>query len=467
MINKINKLIHNKNSLFLKFLFKLRYVGGIFFISMVLFLLIPNFLDYKKKETVISNYLLKKYGIELNSIKSIDYKVLPTPNLEVTGVVANLNITSQIIKTKKVRLFIPLKNIYNFESFEIKSIILEDSELDISLSKLKNFYEFFKDLNKRIIFRNLKLKINDGNNKLLDVSNINFSNHGFKKDRLIGEVFNRKFKIIIKDNFDSINILLTDVGLSATIDINKTSGVNPISGNVKVKLIQTNLKFNFEYDNEKIKITEAYFRNKNLSFDNKSVINYNPFFNIDSDYLIKEINSKIFENLDVNKLLGFKDLIKKINSNNQINYKSKKFSTNLIDKLKVNLNFTYGRLTFLKNFSISKSNFICKGNVNLLDEYPIVFFDCFLDTKNKKKLLKTFLTKSIQSDKILQLKVIGRLNLLNNKIYFSSIQIGEDKKLKDEDLNYLKEVFEQILFDKDFIGIFDFNKIKLFINEIS
>ena len=91
----------------------------------------------------------------------------------------------------------------------------------------------------------------------------------------------------------------------------------------------------------------------------------------------------------------------------------------------------------------------------------------FLDTKNKKKLLKTFSAKSIQPDEILQLKVIGRLNLLNNKIYFSSIQIGEDQKLKDEDLNYLKEVFEQILFDKDFIGIFDLNKIKLFITEIS
>ena len=119
--------------------------------------------------------------------------------------------------------------------------------------------------------------------------------------------------------------------------------------------------------------------------------------------------------LNSRKLLGFKDLIKKINSNNQINYKSKKFSTNLIDKLKVNLDFAYGRLTFLKNFSISKSDFTCKGNVNLLDEYPVVFFDCFLDTKNKKKLLKTFSAKSIQPDEILQLKVIGRLNLLNNK----------------------------------------------------
>ncbi len=467
MINKINKLIHNKNSLFLKFLFKLRYVIGIFSISMVLFLLIPNLLDYKKKETVISNYLLNNYGIELYSIKSIDYKVLPTPNLEVTGVVANLNITSQIIRAKKVRLFIPLKNIYDFENFEIKSIILEDSELDINLSKLKNFYKFFKDLNKRLIFINLKLKINDGNNKLLDVSNINFSNYGFKKDRLTGEVFNRKFKITTKDNFELINLILTDVGLSATINTNLTSGVNPISGDVKVKLIQTNLKFNFEYDNEKIKITEAYFRNKHLSFDNKSIVNYNPFFSINSDYLIKEIDFRIFENLDVRKLLGFKDLIKKINSNNQINYKSKKFSTNLIDKLKVNLDFAYGRLTFLKNFSISKSDFTCKGNINLLDEYPIVFFDCFLDTKNKKKLLKTFSAKSIQPDEILQLKVIGRLNLLNNKIYFSSIQIGEDQNLKDEDLNYLKEVFEQILFDKDFIGIFDLNKIKLFITEIS
>ncbi len=467
MINKINKIIHNKNSLFLKFLFKLRYVVGIFFISMVLFLLIPNLLDYKKKETVISNYLLDNYGIELYSIKSIDYKVLPTPNLEVTEVVANLNVTSQIIKTKKVRLFIPLKNIYNFESLEIKSIILEDSEFDISLSKLKNFYEFFKDLNKRLIFKNLKLKINDGNKKILDASNINFSNYGFKKNRLTGEIFNRKFEIATKDNFNLIKIILTDVGLSATINMDQTSGAKPISGNAKVKLIQTNLKFNFEYDNKKIKITEAYFRNKNLSFDNKSVINYYPFFNIDSNYLIKEVNSKIFENLDLNKLLGFKDLIKKINSNNLISYKSKKFSTNLIDTLKVNLNFTYGRLSFLKNFSISKSNFICKGNVNLLDEYPIVFFDCSLDTKNKKKLLKTFSAKSVQPDKILQLKVIGRLNLLNNKIYFSSIQIGEDKKLKDEDLNYLKEIFEQILFDKDFIGIFDLNKIKLFITEIS
>ena len=467
MINKINKIIHNKNSLFLKFLFKLRYVVGIFFISMVLFLLIPNLLDYKKKETVISNYLLDNYGIELYSIKSIDYKVLPTPNLEVTEVVANLNVTSQIIKTKKVRLFIPLKNIYNFESLEIKSIILEDSEFDISLSKLKNFYEFFKDLNKRLIFKNLKLKINDGNKKILDASNINFFNYGFKKNRLTGEIFNRKFEIATKDNFNLIKIILTDVGLSATINMDQTSGAKPISGNAKVKLIQTNLKFNFEYDNKKIKITEAYFRNKNLSFDNKSVINYYPFFNINSNYLIKEVNSKIFENLDLNKLLGFKDLIKKINSNNLISYKSKKFSTNLIDTLKVNLNFTYGRLSFLKNFSISKSNFICKGNVNLLDEYPIVFFDCSLDTKNKKKLLKTFSSKSIQPNKILQLKVIGRLNLLNNKIYFSSIQIGEDKKLKDEDLNYLKEIFEQILFDKDFIGIFDLNKIKLFITEIS
>ena len=467
MINKINKIIHNKNSLFLKFLFKLRYVVGIFFISMVLFLLIPNLLDYKKKETVISNYLLNNYGIELYSIKSIDYKVLPTPNLEVTEVVANLNVTSQIIKTKKVRLFIPFKNIYNFESLEIKSIILEDSEFDISLSKLKNFYEFFKDLNKRLIFKNLKLKINDGNKKILDASNINFSNYGFKKNRLTGEIFNRKFEITTKDNFNLINIILTDVGLSATINMDQTNRAKLISGNAKVKLIQTNLKFNFEYDNEKIKITEAYFRNKNLSFDNKSVINYYPFFNIDSSYLIKEVNSKIFENLDLNKLLGFKDLIKKINSNNLISYKSKKFSTNLIDTLKVNLNFTYGRLSFLKNFSISRSNFICKGNVNLLDEYPIVFFDCSLDTKNKKKLLKTFSVKSIQPDKILQLKVTGRVNLLNNKIYFSSIQIGEDKKLKDEDLNYLKEVFEKILFDKDFIGIFDLNKIKLFITEIS
>ena len=36
-----------------------------------------------------------------------------------------------------------------------------------------------------------------------------------------------------------------------------------------------------------------------------------------------------------------------------------------------------------------------------------------------------------------------------------------------EDLNYFKKTFETIIFNEDFLGIFDYKKIKEFILEIS
>ena len=50
MINKYKKLIHNKFSRFFKFFFSIRYLFVIFFVAIVLFLLIPQFFDYKKTE---------------------------------------------------------------------------------------------------------------------------------------------------------------------------------------------------------------------------------------------------------------------------------------------------------------------------------------------------------------------------------------------------------------------------------
>ena len=49
MINKFYKIVNIKFSRFFKFIFFLRYLFAIFFISLGLFLLIPQFFDYKKK----------------------------------------------------------------------------------------------------------------------------------------------------------------------------------------------------------------------------------------------------------------------------------------------------------------------------------------------------------------------------------------------------------------------------------
>ena len=45
--------------------------------------------------------------------------------------------------------------------------------------------------------------------------------------------------------------------------------------------------------------------------------------------------------------------------------------------------------------------------------------------------------------------------------------MNEDYMASKEDLNYYKQSFESILFNTDFIGIFDLDNIKDFILEIS
>ena len=45
--------------------------------------------------------------------------------------------------------------------------------------------------------------------------------------------------------------------------------------------------------------------------------------------------------------------------------------------------------------------------------------------------------------------------------------MNQDYKASKEDLNYFKQSFENILFDEDFLSIFNYKKIKEFILEIS
>jgi len=65
------------------------------------------------------------------------------------------------------------------------------------------------------------------------------------------------------------------------------------------------------------------------------------------------------------------------------------------------------------------------------------------------------------------LHVQGSLNILNKKVNFLKISSNKNYKATKEDLKYYKESFERIVFDKNFLEIFNFKKIKKFIFEIS
>ena len=61
----------------------------------------------------------------------------------------------------------------------------------------------------------------------------------------------------------------------------------------------------------------------------------------------------------------------------------------------------------------------------------------------------------------------GSLNIINNKVNFDKIEVNKDYRATVEDLEYFKNSFENILFDENFIKIFDLSKLRRFISEVS
>ena len=62
MQNKFYKIINNKYSKYLRFIFFIRYLIAIFFISIILFFSIPKFFNYEKRADLIKQNILKNYN---------------------------------------------------------------------------------------------------------------------------------------------------------------------------------------------------------------------------------------------------------------------------------------------------------------------------------------------------------------------------------------------------------------------
>ena len=115
MINKIYKRIHNKYSTLFKFLFFLRYLFGIFFISLLIYFLTPHFFDLNKKDRRFKDYLSGSYGLTLNSFENIKYNSLPIPSYEIQN--ADIGLGENLIQmnVESIIVYPKLLNIYNYE----------------------------------------------------------------------------------------------------------------------------------------------------------------------------------------------------------------------------------------------------------------------------------------------------------------------------------------------------------------
>ena len=466
MINKIYKIINNKFSRFFKFVFFLRYLFLIFFVAITLFLTIPLFFDYKKKEQLIKDYLNQNYNLEIKKIESIKFHPFFLPHLKLENLSSNFYSKKKNFEVKKITIYPKLFSIYNYQNFDIKKIKIEDSNLRLNTEDAKLLAKRIFKLKKKIYFKNLDLKIMNNSNVVIELKNLDFINYGYKKNKIIGEVFNQKFKIDIEDDYRNINFSLPKTGVSFKINILEKNLSGNLIGSLKGKVLSSKVKLNFSYNIESIAISNLYFRDQKLSLESDGFLRLKPFFIINLNSKIKDIDLKFLRNFNLASLLKFQSLIKTMNSKNVITFNRNKFSNSLVSKLQLKIDLAHGRLNVLKNLKIENSNFICQKNINLLDEYPILYFNCTIYSPDIKKLLKIINIKYKNKKENFSLNFNGNINILSNKINFESIKT-DNYIANEEDLKYFKTTFENILFDEKFIDIFDISKIRKFVLEIS
>ena len=467
MFNKFVKTIHNKYYKFFRFIFFLRYLFTIFFVTIALFLIIPNFLNYEKKSKFIIDHLLDNYNYKVTSFEKIKFTSFPVPKLEIKNTKISFNSTSKSLELKNLIVYPKLLNIYQYENFQSNKIVFRDSDISLETSEVFDLLnELFKQKN-RLIIKNLDINIINEDEPVIGIKNIKFKNFGHNENLVQGKIFEKDFKLKFENNLNHIDFEISNSGISGDINFKKIEGKNVKKGNLKLQILNTNLKTDFVFDEKEIKLDNFFFRNNNVVFNNKSLIIFKPFLDINSIYTLEEFNPDILEKVNFNELLKFNNLIKKINSKNEINFKSKKFSNNFIDQLNLKINSAYGRINYSKKILISEDILECNGDINLLEDYPILFFDCNIISYDKKKLLKRFSIKNKKKDEFFKLKVEGNLNILSKKINFKKILINENYNASKTDLKYFKDTFENILYDENFFKIFKLKKIKEFILEVS
>ena len=466
MLNKFYKIIHNKYYRFFKFIFFLRYLFVIFFISIILFLTIPYFFDYEKRAPLIEDHLMNHYGLSVNEYEAIEFQALPLPKLKFKKV--NLKFKSKNIKFDVETLVIYPKvvNIFNYQNFNSRKIVLKENDIILNLSDFKFLINYYRNQKSKISVHNANLKIIDKKKPIVNLKKIKLSNFGYNKNLILGEIFEKKFKAKIKNNFEKIIFKIQNSGFGIDIRFDENRKNNFVSGKFKSKILDTNVKANFKYDNNTLNIFNSYLRNKNISLNNITLIKFAPFLEINSITNIEDLNDEIFKELELNELLMQKKLIKELNIKKEINFKSNKFSNKLIDKINLKIDLAYGRASYVKKFSFSKNIFNCSGNTNLLEEFPILFFECSI-IFNNDKFLNKFSKKSEDKIETLKLNIYGNLNIINNKINFKKISSNKNYEASKEDLKYYKELFENKLFDENFFKIFYSKKIKEFIIELS
>jgi len=468
----LNKLKLNKSKNYLNKQTISIGITTIFILMILFYFLRPVYFDYQGNKKIFENKINTIFKLKMNIDGNISYKIFPTPRILVENV--NLNFiksNKKKIKINKLYILISPLNLDNFQKIYPKKILVKNQEIKIYPVDFKNYFNYLTlHKEKTLTFKNSNFFFIDAQGNKVVFSNVNYKEKlSERKHQIESTTTFAQNKINIKflnrtgsEKYLKISIPSLKQSLDVTFD--KESNLNFLSGELKLKFLETFLLLNFK-GKEDFKISNSFLRNKFLNSKINGTISFKDNFYFDFNLGVNQI--------DLRKLLLYYPIFqtggvsKKINGKLNITNKSTDSFFGSIKDSKMILIFENGDIK-IQNFSAKiMNNTDIKSNISILqnNKKPIIQFSINFSTKDPVKFFRKFglydFNKSPTS-----FFVNGNIDINGKKINFREVIKNNNEKINNKEVLIMEKAFNSYVLDQGIVGLFDFFKIKKFAQEI-
>ena len=179
--SKIYKTINLKKYKYIQL-----YTFVFIFSSSLIYLSIPNFLNYDKSK--IEKIICQGINVKCSIKGEIGYSFFPSPRLKLNELVIKdfIDANKNLGKIKRVEVKISLSNLYSKEKFIFKKINIYDAKFYFRLKNLKKYKKFYKNKFYSMPIKIIKSEINflDNKKNIATIKNVNFK---YKSNNKIDE----------------------------------------------------------------------------------------------------------------------------------------------------------------------------------------------------------------------------------------------------------------------------------------
>ena len=283
--------------------------------SYLFYLSIPVFYNYGDLQKDITKKLLKEFNLNAALSANITYKILPSPNFEISNVILSTDSDkkfNEFAQIKKLKIYVSIQKLYSQKELEIKKIIFLETNLNINKNSFYYINDFFrkKSSSKKIIIKKSKIFFRESvdKNDTIALSSIQkskiFYDEKENSNKIIidGSIFNTQYNLnflrsIANQNLTNFKINFKQLNAKINNEFLKSSEKSINSeGIVSINFSGYENTINYEINNEFILFSsdETSISDQRIFLNGKvntSPFYYNIYVDLDSFNVIKFIGN--------------------------------------------------------------------------------------------------------------------------------------------------------------------------------